>query len=280
MVADYSKVSTVGGDYNLAEAAAVMSRPDVTGDCVKHYLKLSQGLPAVVFCVNIEHSELVAANFQSAGVPAAVIHSKLSSEDRRNAVLHLGSGEIHVLTSCDIVNEGFDLPVVTTAILMRKTQSLGLHLQQIGRILRPHPAKAYSIVIDHVGNLLTHGCAEDHREWSLDSKKRKKPKEDATRQCPECYAVYPIGTRVCPECGHADEPAEPKLKTVSDEDLQEFDPRTAKLTGTALRYSMQECRTYDDFKALERRQGYKKGWAHIQLKLWQQNRKSSQPSGH
>lgn len=286
MVADFSQVDTTAGDYNQKQAAAVMCAADVTGDCVQHYLKLSRGLPAVAFCVNIQHSEMVAANFRAAGVPASVIHSKLSDDDRRQAVRDLATGRTHVLTSCDIINEGFDLPVVTTAILLRKTQSLGLHLQQIGRVLRPHPDKARSIVIDHVGNLLTHGCAEDDREWSLESAKRKKsaPSEPACVQCPECYAVHPRAP-ACPDCGHV-RPAPPARETViSDEELQEFTP-APKLSPVEMTEARRQCRTQADFIALGKAQGYKPGWAFLAWKealrkfIWdRQNQKSSQQSG-
>ncbi|MES2709762.1 MAG: DEAD/DEAH box helicase [Verrucomicrobiota bacterium] len=282
MVADYGAVSTSAGDYNQKEAAAAMCRADVTGDCVQHYLRLSKGLPAVAFCVNIGHSEMVAENFRAAGVPASVIHSGLSPEDRANAVKDLASGKTHVLTSCDIISEGFDLPVVTTAILLRKTQSLGLHLQQIGRVLRPHPSKTHSIVIDHVGNLLAHGCAEDEREWSLKSAKRRKSalSGPACVQCPECYAVHPRAPQ-CPECGHV-RPAPPAKETViSNEELEEFRPE-GRVHGRELREAVSRCKTRADFAALGKAQGFRPGWAwHAWKELCQQNMKSkptSEPS--
>jgi superfamily II DNA or RNA helicase len=101
----------------------------------------------------------------------------MSYADNQAAIQKLGNGELHGVSSCDIISEGFDVPVVTAAILLRPTQSLGLHLQQIGRVLRPAPGKERAIVIDHVGNVaecladvwsFNHGRAEDDREWSLD----------------------------------------------------------------------------------------------------------------
>ena len=82
-------------------------------------------------------------------------------------------GRIKILTSVSVIEEGFDLPSAEAAILLRPTTSLGLHLQQIGRVLRPATDKK-AVILDHVGNLLTHGLAEDTREWSLDGIEKKK----------------------------------------------------------------------------------------------------------
>ncbi|MDB6132485.1 MAG: box helicase-like [Verrucomicrobiales bacterium] len=280
--ADYSGVSTSAGDYSAKEAETVMCAPDVTGDAVQHYLKLSPGLPAIAFCVSIRHAEMVAADFRASGVPASTIHSGLSPEDRAQVVKDLAEGRIFVLTSCDIVSEGFDLPTVTVGILLRKTQSLGLHLQQIGRVLRPHPAKAHSIIIDHVGNLLAHGCAEDEREWSLESQKRRKstPSTAACVQCPECYAVFPRAPQ-CPECGHVRPAPEAKERVISDEALVELKP-AARLGESELAAAVGRCTSRRELAALGKAQGYRPGWAFFrwrELCKLKQNQKSKLTSG-
>jgi DNA repair protein RadD len=48
-------------------------------------------------------------------------------------------GIVRVLVTVDVVSEGFDVPAASCAILLRPTQSLGLYLQQVGRVLRPAP---------------------------------------------------------------------------------------------------------------------------------------------
>ena len=67
----------------------------------------------------------------------------------------LCAGEYAVITNCDLLGEGFDvmaiaraagLPnprVIETAILLRPTKSLCLHMQQVGRALRPDEQKAF-----------------------------------------------------------------------------------------------------------------------------------------
>jgi hypothetical protein len=53
--------------------------------------------------------------------------------------------------SVDLFNEGVDVPVVDTVLLLRPTDSATLFLQQLGRGLRRHPGKTSCLVLDFVG---------------------------------------------------------------------------------------------------------------------------------
>jgi superfamily II DNA or RNA helicase len=182
-----------------------------------------------VFCASIAHAENVSEGFRAAGYRWQALHSKASYADNQAAIRKLGNGELHGVSSCDIISEGFDVPVVTAAILLRPTQSLGLHLQQIGRVLRPAPGKKRAIVIDHVGNVaqcradvwtLNHGRAEDDRAWSLRGA-TKKEKTERVARCEQCLAIIAPGTRVCPECGHEKQATERKGIEQVEGDLDE-----------------------------------------------------------
>lgn len=263
VVADLAGVGVSRGDYAKGGLAAAMSKADVIGDCVAHYRRLSPGLPAVAFCVTVEHARLVAERFNAAGIPAATLDGTLHPEDRARAVEEFAAGKTKVLTSCEIISEGFDLPAVTTAILLRKTKSLALHLQQIGRVLRPHPGKEHAVILDHVGNLLTHGCAEDERRWSLEGRaatgrRDSSGEKSGWTQCPVCYAMTRRSPR-CPECGTERKP-EPKTRKEIEAELQEYS-RLPKLTGREFREELNRLETLEELKAFARRQGYHWRWA-------------------
>jgi superfamily II DNA or RNA helicase len=202
---DMRGVHSRGGDFARDEVTAKVDKPTITGDAVEHYRRICPGQPAIAFCASIRHAEHVADTFKVAGFRAGVIDGTMTADERRDRVRALGDGRLHVMTSCEIVSEGFDLPVCSAAILLRPTQSLSLHLQQIGRVLRVAPNKPRAYILDHVGNLHRHGLAEDIRDWSLEGDAgRRKAKEKPTipvRQCPECYCCHPPAPD-CPQCGH------------------------------------------------------------------------------
>lgn len=248
------------GDYAADDLAEAMTSARITGDAVKHYNKLTPGTRAVAFCVNIRHAEHVAGMFNSAGIPAGIIKGDMATDERRKIVSDLAAGTVRVMVSVDVVSEGFDLPSVETAILLRPTQSLGLYLQQIGRILRPSPGKTATI-LDHAGNISKHGLAEEEREWSLDGQEVAAKKSEASthRQCDGCYAMYPRLLPACSECGWSPPPPAPSEFEHSDEELVEI--RRAPLASL-----LSECKTRDDLKRIAKARGYKPGFVYYKAK--------------
>jgi DNA repair protein RadD len=202
---DLEGIRTVAGDYNRGDVAAAADKPAIIGDAVAHYQALTPGKRAVAFCVSVAHAEHVTAQFQAAGISAAAIDGTMASDARAAALADFEAGRTLVLASVDLVSEGFDLPAIEAAILLRPTKSLSLYLQQVGRVLRPAPGKSEAVILDHVGNTQRHGFPDDPREWSLDGvAKRSRAGSDAmpVRTCPACYRVHRPAP-VCPACGHS-----------------------------------------------------------------------------
>ena len=113
----------------------------VIGAAVTEYQRICPGVPAVVFCVDIDHSQRVAEVFRAAGVRAAHVDGETGASDRRSAIAGLANGTVDVICNCGLITEGVDVPAIGAAILLRPTASLALYLQQVGRALRPAPGK-------------------------------------------------------------------------------------------------------------------------------------------
>ena len=74
------------------------------------------------------------------------------SEDRSAAIEKLKNGEIRVIFSVDMFNEGVDITSVDMVLFLRPTQSPIVFLQQLGRGLRKSKGKEYLNVLDFIGN--------------------------------------------------------------------------------------------------------------------------------
>jgi hypothetical protein len=146
---------TRGKGYDEAALDGLYTGDDVRADIVLAQLgrrvSALRDVRALGFCVGIGHAEFMAAHFTRHGVPAIALHGQSSPElrDRGRGMLELG--EIHVIFTCDLYNEGVDLPFVDTILLLRPTQSAILFLQQLGRGLRLHSGKACCLVLDFIG---------------------------------------------------------------------------------------------------------------------------------
>lgn len=106
---------------------------------------------AIVFCVSVAHAEFMTDWFNRAGLPAACVVGTTAPEERRRAPQRLLNGELCALVTVDLYNEGIDLPMVDTLLLLRPTQSPVLFQQQIGRGLRLAHGKESCLVLDFVG---------------------------------------------------------------------------------------------------------------------------------
>ena len=77
---------------------------------------------------------------KSAGIKTEHMDGYQESAGRREAIDRFRNGEITVLSSVACLSIGFDAPAASCLVLARPTKSLTLHLQQIGRGLRPSDA--------------------------------------------------------------------------------------------------------------------------------------------
>jgi DNA repair protein RadD len=215
VVADLKGIRTRAGDYANDQAAAAMNRPTVTGDAIAHYQRLAAGQQAIAFCCNVAHAVSVCDAFKTACIGAELLLG--NTPDREQVVADFAAHRIRVLVTVDVVSEGFDVPAASCAILLRPTQSLGLYLQQVGRVLRPAPGKAHAVILDHVGNVNRHGFPDDHRDWSLDDRLKRSRTAGAAaptvRTCQVCFAAFEPAPQ-CPVCGANCAPERRQIKQV------------------------------------------------------------------
>jgi superfamily II DNA or RNA helicase/HKD family nuclease len=106
---------------------------------------------AIGFCVSIDHANFMANWFRRAGIPAVAVTSRLDQAGRDAAVEQLKKGEIRAIFTVDLFNEGIDLPMVDTILMLRPTESATIFLQQLGRGLRLADDKPCLTVLDFIG---------------------------------------------------------------------------------------------------------------------------------
>lgn len=273
---DLSGVRTVMGDYEERGLSEVMSDRKIVGDAVEHYRTHAAGLPAVAFCVSIAHSEQVAAEFRAAGIRAQHVDGNTERDERRRFIATLGNGGLDVLTNCSLISEGVDVPTLGAAILLRPTKSLAMHLQSVGRALRPAPGKSRAIILDHADNTRRHGLPSADRDWTLEGRKRKPraagDEGPAIKQCPACYAMCDRAERACPACGEPFVVAPREIVTEAGQLVEYTESLPQGSESWLVSAPLRECLAWAhkaDYEArvhqIAKARGYERGWAFHQI---------------
>lgn len=251
---------TASGEFNQQEVARAVKRSNkIVGDVVTTYCEHARGKLGITFAVDIEHAESIAAAFNAAGIPAAMISSDTSEHDRRLIMKRYRARELWQLVNVDLFGEGVDVPGVEVVSMARPTASFSLYAQQIGRMLRLNitpelmavwdtfavaerhahiaaSAKPYAMLFDHVGNVRREfniggvkysGLPEGFQDWTLDARSRKSRTSDdgiPLRKCAGCFLDYERIYASCPYCNFpAPEPADRSKPEFVDGNIYELD---------------------------------------------------------
>jgi DNA repair protein RadD len=237
---DRIRISKSTGEYVQKDLLKEAHESQIVGDVVQHYLRIAPGLRGLTFAVDVQSATDIAAAYEAAGVPAAVVSAKTPDNIRTNLLDRLARGDIKQLVNVDLFGEGMDCPALEVVSMARPTQSYGLYVQQFGRVLRPFDGKPHGIVIDHVGNVVRHGLPDAPREWSLTTPERSGRRQDndtiPLTTCVECFRPYERKHSACPYCGHKAVPSSRSGPEHVDGDLVELDPSVlAAMRGAAAR---------------------------------------------
>jgi len=206
---DLTGIKIRKGDYEVGKLSKACV--ELVGDAIDNWLRLASDRHTITFAVDIRHCEALADRFNRVGIKAEALHTGLSQGDRDRVVAAFKAQKIQVLVNVGIASYGFDAPSVRCVQVCRPTKSIVLHLQMIGRGMRPKPDGGECMVLDHAGNVPRLGMADDLFRWRLDDGKKacdnwsRHPKsgeaeESKQYECQECRHIF-SRQRICPKCG-------------------------------------------------------------------------------
>ena len=207
------------GDFKPNQLAAASRDSHIVGDVVKSYLKWANGKLGITFASDVETAERITAEYNAAGIPAALVTAKTKLSVRSELMRRFKRRELLQLVNVDLFGEGTDVPALEVVSMARATASYSLYAQQFGRSLRIFDGKFFGMVIDHVGNIIRHNGPPVNRKCTLEG--RGKGSRNTTSETPltscrngDCLQPYERFRTSCPYCGAVPEPdgrASPKM---------------------------------------------------------------------
>jgi len=179
----------------------------------------------VAFLPSVDDSIRIAQQFKDAGVKAEHIDGDTPERIREQTLEALANREITMVSNCEILTEGWDLPHLECIIGARPTRSPSMFRQMGGRVMRPDDDKRFAYILDHANWTRTHGFLTEDHPHSLHAREKRPRKgsgEAPHKDCPQCENMLPLTAKICPECGH-EFPAREIVYT--DEDLVELNDK-------------------------------------------------------
>ena len=157
----------------------------------------------MLFAATVRHAEEVMASLPPD--LSAMITGDTPKGERASIIARFKARRIKYLVNVAVLTTGFDAPHVDVIAILRKTESVGLLQQIIGRGLRLHDDKRDCLVLDYTDNLDTH--CPDGDLFAPEVKAGKGGGDNEGLKC------------LCPDCGYENRfPAKPDtLEYAKDE---------------------------------------------------------------
>ena len=272
---DMTGAKKVAGEWSAKESTDRGMK--ITGDIVSEWVTKTHEIfggprKTIVFCSGVAHGESLARKFAEAGYNFVSISYQDDDEFKSQAIEDFSrpDTEIHGLIATDLLTKGFDCSDVMIGVSARPfSKSFSSHVQQLGRVMRPHEGKYQAVWLDHSGNYLRFKKAWDelcaNGVDELDDG-AEKPKPEPTEQekeaakCPACGHLWPGQSDTCAHCGFKRE----KKSAVIEVAGEMFELATAK---KAEQYPKEyKSAFYSQLIGLAAARGYKPGFAALKFK--------------
>ncbi len=151
-IADLAIGDETVDDVSLFGKLASAERADHVIQKIEEYSVRKNDRKGLVFCSRNDEAREMSRLFNERGYRTVAISGETSDGQRNESIARLESGELQYIFSVDILNEGVDIPSLNEIIMLRRTESAIVFVQQLGRGLRKDPSKDYTLVLDFIGN--------------------------------------------------------------------------------------------------------------------------------
>ena len=153
---DLAKVKRMHGDYSEKALGEALEGSLAPGAVARAYREHAADKQGILFAPTVHSAEVMADALREAGFTVGVIHGKMGDDERGAVLGDFRKGVVQILANCMVLTEGTDLPMAEVAVMCRPTSNVGLYIQCVGRVLRPHPGKERALVLDLVGATAKH----------------------------------------------------------------------------------------------------------------------------
>lgn len=214
---DTKGIGKLGGDFSEKDLSKKLDRKWITKKAIEETIKFGKNYKKwLIFAIDINHAENIAAELNKQGIPTVCIHSQMKF-DRHQALNDYRVGKYRCAVNIDIMTTGLDIPAIDMIISLRPSMSPVFHSQSIGRGLRvtykegmpidtaeerlaaiAASGKKHCFILDFAGNTKRLGPVND---ITINEKKKGKGNGlPIVKVCPNCQLYCASVAKFCPAC--------------------------------------------------------------------------------
>lgn len=148
---DYSQIRWIGTGYDEEELSRVQLKEEMAEKILQAWIERKQ-TRTIGFCSTVRQANFLSNYFAQTGFKSTALSGTTPRNERLKARQQLEAGQLDIIFTVDLFNEGVDIPTVDTLLFARPTESIAVFTQQIGRGLRLAEGKSHCVIIDLIGN--------------------------------------------------------------------------------------------------------------------------------
>lgn len=194
------------GEFTEESISLVFGSPEAIENSCNVYESIALGKKTIIFNPNTIVNRKLYEEFVSRNHNVKMYDSKNSEENRADLIEWFKKTPDAILLNVQVFTTGFDCKDVDVIFLNKKTTSLNLFQQMVGRGGRISKGKFSFKLIDMGNNVQDHESWSSERDWNKlfyesEIKIVGTPKPAAIRTCQSCEAVVAANSLICEICG-------------------------------------------------------------------------------
>jgi DNA repair protein RadD len=159
-----------------------------TAGIVSDIVAQAQGrMGVLLFAATVQHAREVLASLPPQ--ISAIVTGDTPKDERKRILRRFLALEIKYLVNVSVLTTGFDATHVDVVAILRKTESVGLLQQIVGRGLRLHDSKRDCLILDYTSNMQDHCPDGDLFAPVIKAGKMGGTGEGMEAKCPLCSTV-------------------------------------------------------------------------------------------
>ena len=220
---DSKNVSKGQGDFTVAGLEKEMDQNKLkikrTFDDIANRINKESNI--LLFTAGIKYARIARDELLARGISAVTVNGKMNKYTRRQNIDKFKNQEVQAITNANILTTGFNATDINTIIMLRRTLSLSLYVQMLGRGSRTHSSlrdkinetqtaedrkllidaspKQFCSIIDYTDNGRRFGPINKIK--IPDKAKKSRKKIDAMYEKGKAKLSDKPRGKICPSCG-------------------------------------------------------------------------------